>query len=114
MSRSTVYNYIDIVTFFGVQLVGQTADIEYSKLLPLLPLLKADNDRIPKEEIKKRFLQRAETKTKNELAKEAQRYKKLYGLVKTRRYRLSSVFRYVSRKMSRESLMSTRKRWSGK
>jgi hypothetical protein len=95
LSRSTVYNYIDIVTFFGVQLVGQTADFEYSKLLPVLPLLKANNDRIPKEEIKEKFLQGVETKTKSELTREAQKYKKLYGLVQTRSIGLSAVFRYV-------------------
>jgi hypothetical protein len=95
LSRSTVYNYIDIVTFFGVQPVGQTFEIEYSKLLPALPLLKANNGQIPKEEIKQHFLEGAETKTRSQLAQEARNYKREYGLVREKKVRLSAVFRYV-------------------
>ena len=97
LSRSTVYNYIDIVTYFGVQPVGQTFDIEYSKLLLALPLLKADNEKIPKEAIKQRFLEGAETKTKSELAKEALKYKKEYGLVRENKMHLNEVFRYIQK-----------------
>jgi hypothetical protein len=102
LSRSTVYNYIDIVTFFGVHQVGQTFDIEYSKLLPALPLLKANNDKIPKEAIKKQFLEGAETKTKSELASEAIKYKKKYGLVIEKKVRLSAVFKYIQRNVPKK------------
>ena len=95
LSRSTVYNYIDIVTFFGVQPVGQTVRFEYSKLLPLLPILKASDDRIPKEQIKRRFVEAAETKSKSELAREARWYKQKYGLVEDRGMRLRAVLRYL-------------------
>jgi len=99
LSRSTVYNYIDIVTFFGVQPVGQTVRFEYSKLLPVLPILKANDDRIPKEQIKRRFVEAAETKSKSELAREARRYKQKYGLADDKSVRLRTVFHYLQRQV---------------
>ncbi len=94
LSRSTVYNYIDIVTYFGVQPVGQESDVEYSKLLPLLPLLKSDNPAIPKEELKAVFVAEARVKGREELKRLANRYKARYGLTKPK---CSSVVKFLSK-----------------
>ncbi|HOF00904.1 MAG TPA: hypothetical protein PK385_06405 [Spirochaetota bacterium] len=86
ISRSTVYNYIDIVTIFGVQPVGRDENIEYTKLLPIIPILKApEGNNIPKDEIKKRFLSEIRNKSKTEIIDEANRLKLEYGLVKERK-----------------------------
>ncbi|MBP7553030.1 MAG: hypothetical protein KA885_06355 [Spirochaetes bacterium] len=85
ISRSTVYNYIDIVTIFGVQPVGHDENIEYAKLLPIIPILKAHENNIPKDEIKERFLYEIRSKSKNEIIDEANRLKVKYGLLKERK-----------------------------
>ena len=82
ISRSTVYNYIDIVTIFGVQPVGHDDNIEYAKLLPIIPILKAQENNIPKEEIKERFLYEIKSKSKTEIIEEANLLKVKYGLFK--------------------------------
>ncbi|HOV15053.1 MAG TPA: hypothetical protein PK771_12260 [Spirochaetota bacterium] len=82
ISRSTVYNYIDIVNFFGVQPVGHDDKVEYTKLLPAVSILRAEKEGLPKEEIKKQFLEDVKHKSKREIIEEANEIKVKYGLVK--------------------------------
>lgn len=82
ISRSTVYNYIDIVNFFGVQPVGHDDKVEYTKLLPAISILRSDKKGIPKDDIKKKFLEDVKIKSKREIIEEAQEIKEKYGLVK--------------------------------
>jgi len=82
VSRSSAYNYIDIVEFFGVQPVGHQEKIEYAKLLPAIPLLRANNNNIPKEEIKKKLLEEISTKSKREIIEQINGLKIKYGLSK--------------------------------
>ena len=82
ISRSTVYNYIDIVNFFGVQPVGHDDKVEYTKLLPAVSILRADKEGLPKEAIKKQFLEDVKFKSKREIIEEANEIKVKYGLVK--------------------------------
>ncbi len=90
ISRSTVYNYIDIVNFFGVQPVGHDDKVEYTKLLPAISILRADKEGLPKEAIKKQFLEDVKYKSKREIIEEANGIKIKYGLVKENadRYKL--------------------------
>jgi hypothetical protein len=82
LSRSTVYNYIDLVTIFEVQAFGHDEEIEHSKLIPVLPILKAENEDIPKLELKNQFLNDVKTKSYREIQSNAKELKLKYGLVK--------------------------------
>jgi len=99
VSRSTVYNYIDIVNFFGVQPVGHDTTFEYTKLLPIIPLLRSDDQNLPKDEIKQHYLSDIKLKSKKELIEEAKELKIKYGLVKERT--LSSDFKKKIEKFKR-------------
>jgi len=81
VSRRTVYNYIEIVEYFGAQLVARAGNLEYSKLLPAIPLLKSDIADIPKEEIRDKFIRDMNEKSKYEVLEEARRLKMKYGLI---------------------------------
>ena len=85
ISKGTAYNYIDLFTLFGVKTFGLSKDIDPSKLIPAIPLLKAKEEKInnqQKENIKKRFIE--ESKDKNKTARdikaEADVLKKEYKL----------------------------------
>lgn len=79
IERSTVYKYIDLVSFFGVE-TFQHEEIEHTKLLPAIPLLKSENQNIPKSEIKELFIKEAKYKSARELQSEAKDLKIKYGL----------------------------------
>lgn len=81
VSRRTAYNYIEIVECFGAQLVARAGNLEYSKLLPAIPLLKSDIANIPKEEIRDKFIRDMNEKSKYEVLEEARRLKMKYGLI---------------------------------
>ena len=95
LSRGTVYNYMDIVVHFGVKPVGHEEEIEYSKLIPVLPLLRAQNDTIPKNELKKHFLKQAGLRSKREIIEEVREYKRKYGLEHERSIDIETVLHYV-------------------
>lgn len=81
LARSTVYNYIDLIKYFGVQTFGHET-VKPSKLIPALPLMKAD---IPdKDYIKSRFIEVAkdENISARHIKTEADEYKVKYGIVK--------------------------------
>jgi len=80
--RTMAYNYIDILSFFGVQALEHENNLEYSKLIPVIPLLKANDNNIPKEEIKDRFIKKAKNESFRTLTEEARELKVKYGLVK--------------------------------
>jgi len=84
ITKRTVYDYIDIVSQFGPQLESLDNNIEYSKLSPIIPLLKAKNNEIPKEEIRNKFIEEVKIKSQKELREEAKLLKIRYGLAKER------------------------------
>jgi len=85
VSRRTAYNYIELVECFGDSLIKYQNKIEYSKLLPVVSLLKSDSlGELDKSQIKERFLDEMNKKSKNEIIVEANELKKKYGLIKIR------------------------------
>lgn len=84
VSKATVYKYMDIISSFGVSLARldlENDDVEYTKLIPIIPLLKAKDDKIPKDDIKNKFLNDIKKKTREELRKEARKLKIRYGII---------------------------------
>ena len=82
VSRQTVYKYIDILSFFGVATLRHE-DIDYSKLIPIIPVLR--NDSITTEEketIKKEFIEKAKTESAREINKDVKELKIRYGMEK--------------------------------
>jgi hypothetical protein len=85
VTKATVYKYMDIISSFGVSLARLGLDndsVEYTKLIPIIPLLKSKNDDIPKEEIKDKFLKNIKEKSRKELREEAIQLKIQYGIIK--------------------------------
>lgn len=85
IAKTTVYCYIDVVKLFGVQSSELAENLDYSKLFPLLPLLKADDKAISEEkkmEIKKEFLQKIKEEPARQIKEEAKILKEKYGLTK--------------------------------
>ena len=65
---------------FGALIAKKKEDVDYSKLLPAIPLLNAENEAIPKDEIRRDFMQRLGGSSWNELNDEASQLKAEYGL----------------------------------
>ncbi len=82
IKRTMAYNYIDIVSFFGVQALEHEENLEYSKLIPIIPLLKTERDDIPREEIKKAFIEKARSESFRDITEDARELKVKYGLSK--------------------------------
>ena len=80
VSRSTVYNYIDIVRYFGLQAISEDEDLEYSKLLPVIPLLRESGHSVPHDQIRAHFLHIAAFRSKREIEREARALRRRYGL----------------------------------
>jgi hypothetical protein len=85
ISRSTVYNVMDIALYFGVQVVQSSgrdngAPFEYSKLIPALPLLKCSQPSVPRKAIADDFLRRAPLCSVRELVRLSQELKAKYGV----------------------------------
>ena len=84
VSRSTVYNYIDLVGAFGVQTFGHDNSPDPSKLIPALPLLKASDEQISKadkKDLRSTLVKEAKTKSARELDAEIKELKVKHGLV---------------------------------
>jgi len=81
ISRQTAYKYIDIITFFDVA-PGRHEVFDYTKLNPFIPLLRAENNEIPKDEIRKQSIKELKIKTKREMEEEARELKVKYGLIR--------------------------------
>lgn len=82
IARSTAYNYIDLISVFGVQTFGHRNPPDPSKLIPLLPLFKANREDIPEQKLKSRFIEEAKTKSARDIQEEAKKLKIKYGLAK--------------------------------
>ena len=82
IARSTAYYYIDLITFFGVQTFGHEGSPDPSKLISVLPLLKSNNEGIPKEKLKKHFIKESKNKSAREIQDETKKLKIQYGLSK--------------------------------
>ncbi len=82
IKRTTVYNYIDIISLFGVQALEQEKDMEFSKLIPYIPILKKVSfEELEMRTKKKEFLQKAKTTSFRDIIKETDELKLHYGLV---------------------------------
>jgi len=90
IQRSTVYNYIDLINYFGVQTFGHDQNLEPSKLIPAIPLLKSENVDIPKEEIRERFITDSKLHSAREMKKEADELKVKYSLTKEKELNIVS------------------------
>ncbi len=86
ISRSTVYNYMDIIDQFVSKRLNTTIDklsLNRSKLVPFLPLLKSDKiTKKAKDKIRDNVISELDTKSFRDLSKEAKDLKVEYGLVK--------------------------------
>ncbi len=87
ISRATVYKYLDIFTYFidvsPARHEFLSKDIEYTKLVPAIPLLKARSSDIPKEEIRNEFIEYlSKDKPRNEIRNRAEELKLQYNLQK--------------------------------
>lgn len=82
IARSTAYNYIDLVSVFGVQTFGHEGAPDPSKLIPLLPVLKSKNDDIPTDKIKSQYIEKAKTESARDLKDDIKQLKIQYGLAK--------------------------------
>lgn len=82
IKRATAYNYIDLVTVFGVQTFGHVQ--EPSKLIPALPLLRSaqSNSNIPAAKIKKDIIEQSQTMSARELNDHIKTLKVEYGFTK--------------------------------
>ena len=87
LDRSTVYKYVDILEAFGHESLLAEPDIEYTKLRPAVPLLKAKGAGVPKAKIRKQFIAKAKTSTRKEITETARKLKEKYGLDKPNRPR---------------------------
>jgi hypothetical protein len=82
INRTTAYNYIDLVTIFGVQTFEHVS--EPSKLISALPLLKSANTNkdIPLAKIKKDIIKQSQTMSARELNEHIKGLKVEYGFRK--------------------------------
>ncbi len=84
LSRQTAYKYIDIVLYYGDRVVPgrhESESFDYTKLLPFIPLLKADDSTIPKEEIKTKTIDEMKRLSRVRMTEEANSLKERYGIV---------------------------------
>lgn len=103
ISRGTAYKYIDIFTYFGVSLGRHDEeDIEYTKLVPVIPLMKSTNIQDDeKESIKNKFISELKEKSKNEMETEAKELKMKYGIInKSNERRLLEQIKRQTNKLS--------------
>lgn len=93
IAKRTSYDYINIIEYFGVRLVA-LGDVQYSKLLPIVPLLRSDNENIPKDKLKEKYLKDINIKTKREIILEANELKVKYGIMikKQKNIKLEKLF----------------------
>ena len=83
VEKSTVYNYLNLIIFFGVKPFDTNPELNPSKLIPVLPLLKESNDQITvkdKQNLKNRFIKEASKKSAREIKVKADEFKVKYGL----------------------------------
>jgi len=83
INRTTAYNYIDLVTIFGVQTFEHVT--EPSKLISALPLLKSANANkdIPLAKLKKDIIKQSQTMSARELNEHIKGLKIEYGFSKS-------------------------------
>ncbi len=82
IKRRTAYNYIDLINFFGVQTFAHDKNLQSSKLLYAIPLLKSEIEEYKKNDIKEKFLNDSKIMSARDLKKEAIELKEKYGLIK--------------------------------
>ena len=80
VDRSTIYSHMSILEAFGESTLLSREELEYSKLAPAVPILTSKATGIPKAKIRRRFIDKARTSTRREIAKEARELKTRYGL----------------------------------
>ncbi len=105
VGRRTAYNYIDLIEFFGVQTFAHENNIEFSKLLPVISILKSNdvNDKV-KDDLKKEMIKKIKIESAREIASEVKELKIKYGLVseKTTKTNIRSIFMQFIKKLPDE------------
>ncbi|MBP7552065.1 MAG: hypothetical protein KA885_01460 [Spirochaetes bacterium] len=82
IAKRTTYHYINIIECFGAPALALEENIQYSKLLPFIPILKSNNEDIPKQKLKEKAFQEIKTKSYREIENEAREIKIKYGILK--------------------------------
>lgn len=80
LGASSVYGYMDILEAFGEKRLMAEPGIEYTKLRPAVPILRAAVKGLPRAKIRKQFIEKAKTSTRKEIAETARDLKDRYGL----------------------------------
>ena len=77
---------------FGVQALEQEREMEFSKLIPFIPILKKVTlEELEMRTIKKEYLQKAKTESFRDILKETADLKIQYGLVKQINYNANDI-----------------------
>lgn len=84
LAKRSVYNYIDLISLFGSDVFIKDKELAPSKLIPAIPLLKAEQEDIPKNEIKDQFIEYAKTHSARDAASIAKKLKVQYGISKSK------------------------------
>ena len=87
IGKSHVYNAIDLVTYFGVQSIGNQ-QLNPSTLIQALPLLKANDEvlsKADKKEVKSTILKEAKTKSEREMKNIVKDLKVKYGMAEEKK-----------------------------
>lgn len=80
VAKSTAYAYMNVLEAFGEDRLLKEPELEYSKLAPAVPLLKASVAGMPKAKIRKRLIAKAKTSTHREMAAAAKDLAARYGV----------------------------------
>jgi len=106
LSKGTVYYYIDIVDYFiESNRFDFSNNIEYSKLIPFLPLLKNNDITInEKQEIKDKAIELLESDlNKRDIISIAKEYKSKYGLIKESELNIDKLVNGIIKKIPSEN-----------
>ena len=97
VNRQSVYNYIDLINTYGVQALGHVKTP--SKLIPALPLFKADCiDIAEKDRIKTKVIEDSDNFSYRDMVEKIKKIKLKYGLIKEK-----DIFHFSSSVQVRES-----------
>ncbi len=83
VNKSTAYNYINLLECFGFQALGKEENLEYSKLIPMIPVFKkAPITELEREQLKHDVLKKAKSESFREMTADAKELKIKYGIEK--------------------------------
>jgi hypothetical protein len=80
ISRTTIYSYMDILQLFGEKRLSSEVDVEYTKLVPAIPILKANIKGLPRAKLVEQFISDSKELTKLQLVQKAVALKLRYKI----------------------------------